>query len=151
MLLVSPRLAQGWNAHLGAIRSGLTLDARLRELAICAVAVLNGADYELEHHLPIYLAAGGSERAAETLRSLEVSADSRAPFGEAPVFSDGERAVLELTAEMTRRVRVSDATFERVRATLGGDQPTVELIAVVATYNMVSRFLVALDIEGEAR
>jgi alkylhydroperoxidase family enzyme len=151
MLLVSPALAGGWNAHLGAIRTGLTLDARLKELAICAVAVLNGADYELEHHLPLYLSAGGSERTAEALRSLQVSNDGGSPFGEAPLFSAGERAVLELTAEMTRRIRVSDATFERVRVTLGSDQQTVELIAVVATYNMVSRFLVALDIEGETR
>jgi len=119
MLLVSPALARGWNTHLGAVRAGLTLDARLRELAICAVAVLNGADYELEQHLPLYRRAGGGERA-------------------------------ELTIEMTLNIRVSDATFERVRSELKDDQQTVELVAVVATYNMVSRFLVALGVDAEA-
>jgi alkylhydroperoxidase family enzyme len=45
---------------------------------------------------------------------------------------------------------VSDATFERVRSGLKDDQQTVELVAVIATYNMVSRFLVALGVDAEA-
>jgi len=149
MLLVSPPLARGWNAHLGAIRNALELDARLRELAICAVAVLNGAEYELEHHLPLYRQAGGDERAARAIRSLEATGEGRLSPDATQAFDAAERAVLELTAEMTRRIRVTDATFERVRATLGGDRAAVELAAVIATYNMVSRFLVALGIEAE--
>jgi alkylhydroperoxidase family enzyme len=54
-----------------------------------------------------------------------------------------------LTIEMTRQVRVADATFAAVRAVLG-EQATVELVAVIAAYNMVSRFLVALGVEPEA-
>jgi alkylhydroperoxidase family enzyme len=61
MLLYSPPLAAGWNAHLRAVRTQLELDPKLRELAICAVAALNGADYEFVHHAPEFLAAGGSE------------------------------------------------------------------------------------------
>jgi alkylhydroperoxidase family enzyme len=150
MLLVSPALARGWNAHLGSIRTGLALAARLRELAICTVAVLNGADYELQQHLPLYRQAGGSERAVHVLRSFQLSRDGAAPFNEAEAFDAAERAVLELTIEMTRNIRVSDAAFEQVRSVLKDDQHTVELVAVVATYNMVSRFLVALGIEPEA-
>ncbi len=149
VLLVSPALARGWNAHLGAVRTGLDLAARLRELAICAVAVLNGADYELEQHLPLYRQAGGSEGAARALRAYQNSRDSRAKFKETDGFDTAERAVLDLTVEMTRRIRVSDATFERLRSELKSDQEMVELVAVVATYNMVSRFLVALDIGAE--
>jgi len=54
---------------------------------------------------------------------------------------------------MTRGVRVSDATFRDARAELGSDQRMVELVAVIASYNMVSRFLVALgvDIEDQDR
>ena len=150
MLLVSPALARGWNTHLGAVRAGLTLDARLRELAICAVAVLNGADYELEQHLPLYRRAGGGERAVEVLRSYQAARDGAALFKEADGFDAAARAVLELTIEMTLNIRVSDATFERVRSELKDDQQTVELVAVVATYNMVSRFLVALGVDAEA-
>jgi alkylhydroperoxidase family enzyme len=52
---------------------------------------------------------------------------------------------------MTRSVAVQDSTFEAVHAALG-DRRTVELVGVIATYNMVSRFLVAIGItpEGES-
>jgi alkylhydroperoxidase family enzyme len=147
MLLHSPALARGWNGHLGAVRGGLGIPAALRELAICAVAVLNGAEYEFEQHLRPFLQAGGTAAAAAALRTLGSAAFDAAPF------SAAERATLQLTEEMTRSVSVSDATFERVRAQLGNDQHVVELVAVIATYNMVARFLVALQIEstGERR
>ena len=38
MLLHSPALAAGWNAYLRAVRSELSLDPMLRELAMCGVA-----------------------------------------------------------------------------------------------------------------
>jgi hypothetical protein len=46
LLLHSPTFTQGCNAHLKAVRTQLTVPANLRELAICTVAVLNGAEYE---------------------------------------------------------------------------------------------------------
>ena len=145
MLLNSPALARGWNAHLGAVRTGLGLPAKLRELAVCGVAVLNGADYEFEQHLPLFLKAGGSEAAVQALRLFEAACEDRA------LLSETECAVLRLTHEMTRAVRVNDATFERVRSELRDDRHIVELVAVIATYNMVSRFLVALGIESDVR
>jgi alkylhydroperoxidase family enzyme len=141
MLLHSPALARGWNAHLGAVRSGLTVPTRLRELAICAVAVLNEAEYELAQHLPLFLAAGGSSAAAAALSHGDAAWDDHA------LFDALERAVLQLTRDMTRQIRVADATFERARSLLGSDQRLVELVAIVATYNMVSRFLVALGVD----
>jgi alkylhydroperoxidase family enzyme len=142
MLLHSPALARGWNAHLGAVRTGFSVPARLRELAICGVALLNGAEYELDQHLPLFLEAGGSTAAAQALHSFEAACEDQV------LFSPAERATMRLTLEMTRSVAVSDATFERARSELGSDRQVVELVAVVATYNMVSRFLVALGVEG---
>jgi alkylhydroperoxidase family enzyme len=52
MLLHSPAYARDWNALLGAVRRELTLPPRLRELAICAVASLTGAEYEWRQHGP---------------------------------------------------------------------------------------------------
>ncbi|NCZ59114.1 MAG: carboxymuconolactone decarboxylase family protein, partial [Betaproteobacteria bacterium] len=52
MLLHSPPFAQGWNLFLGAVRNDLSLSPKLRELAMCAVAVLNRADYEFVQHAP---------------------------------------------------------------------------------------------------
>ena len=48
---------------------------------------------------------------------------------------------------MTRSVKVSDATFDGAREQLPDLQSVIELIATIATYNMVSRFLVALEVE----
>jgi len=144
MLLRSPPFAQGWNAHLGAVRRDLSLSARLRELAVCAVAVLNEADYELQQHAPEFLRAGGT---AEQLQELAQLGQAGEEFA---AFDATERAVLQLTLEMTRQVRVSEATFDRARAALGDERQIVELVGVVATYNMVSRFLVALDVDLES-
>jgi alkylhydroperoxidase family enzyme len=142
MLLHSPPLTRGWNALLGAIRGELTVDARVRELAICAVAALTGAGYELHHHAPLFRAAGGTEGQLSALRrgaSILVDTD---------VFSEGERAVLRMAVELTRDASVRDSTFASVLELLG-ERGTVELVAIVATYNMVSRFLVGLGIEPE--
>lgn len=145
MLLHSPPLAQGWNGYLKAVRKELTVAPRLRELAMCGVAALNRADYEFHHHAPEFIAAGGSPAQVDALhdplRALEDPA-LRA------LFDEPELAALQLTVEMTREVAVSDTTFVRVQRLLG-DRQTVELVAVIATYNMVSRFLVALGIEPE--
>jgi hypothetical protein len=44
LLLHSPPLAAGWNAYLGAVRTQLSLDAKPRELAICADAIEENAE-----------------------------------------------------------------------------------------------------------
>jgi AhpD family alkylhydroperoxidase len=146
VLLRSPPFAQGWNTHLGAVRRELSLSARLRELAVCAVAVLNDADYELQQHAPELLRAGGT---ADQLQELGKLGRVTQVTEEFAAFDPVERAVLQLTLEMTRHVRVSDITFDGVRAALGDERQIVELVGVIATYNMVSRFLVALDIDLE--
>ena len=145
-LLRSPAFAQGWNAHLGAVRRELSLGARLRELAVCAVAVLNDADYELQQHAPELLRAGGTADQLQQLGQLPRVSRVAEEFA---AFDATERAVLQLTLEMTRDVRVTDTTFDRVRTALGDEQQVVEIVGVIATYNMVSRFLVALDVDLE--
>ena len=140
MLLHSPALARGWNAHLGQVRTGLALSAKLRELAILAVAVINGAGYEYEQHQPVFFAGGGTKAQAEALLDIDRALDDTV------LFDAAERAVLALSVEMTRDVTVTDATFAVARRELESDQAVVEMVGVVATYNMVSRFLVALGV-----
>jgi alkylhydroperoxidase family enzyme len=143
ILLCSPALAAAWNAYLGAVRNRLRVPAKLRELAICAVAVLNGADYELTQHEPEYLRAGGSAEACAKLRNVESA------LRDTTTFSAEELTVLQLTVEMTRSVRVHAETWDRLVCALpdAGDQ--VEMVAVIATYNMVSRFLIACEVPHE--
>lgn len=146
MLLHSPPLALGWNALLDAVRSRLTLEPRLRELAICAVGVLNGAEYEIDQHAGPFRQAGGTDRQLDALRDWDQAVGHRAVDNTA-LFDSTERAVLDLVRVMTLDVQVPDQTLGAVRAALGSDQQVVELVGVIATYNMVSRFLVALGVE----
>lgn len=142
LLLYSPAFAQGWNALLGAVRTQLSVAPKLRELAMCVVAVLNGAEYEYVHHAPEFVRAGGREEqiaAVHRMRSHEI---------DATLFDEIENATIALSAQMTKSIEVDDASFETLRRHLG-DAATVELVGVVAAYNMVSRFLVALRIEPE--
>ena len=49
---------------------------------------------------------------------------------------------------MTRHIKVDPALMERLLNALGSTA-LVELVGVIASYNMVSRFLIALDIHPE--
>ncbi len=142
MLLHSPEMAMGWNTYLGAVRTRLQLSPKLRELAICVVAVLNGADYEFGHHAPEFLKAGGTTAQLDALR------DPQRAQSDGALFDDAERAALAVAVEMTRSVQVSDASFDALARRLDA-RALVELVGTVATYNMVSRFLVALGVEPE--
>ncbi len=142
VLLHSPELALGWNHLLGAVRTRLSLNPRLRELAMCIVAVLNNAEYEFVHHAPEFIKAGGGENQVRRMRSPEeASLDME-------LFDETERATISLAIEMTRHVKVSDTTFARISVLLDR-QSLVELIATIAAYNMVSRFLVAVGVTPE--
>lgn len=143
MLLHSPPFAQGWNAFLKEVRTGLVLSPKLRELAMCAVAALNGAEYEFLHHAPEFLNAGGTARQAEALRN------PTSCCRDASLFDRTERAAIRLTIEMTRDVQPSETTFLDCKEALRDNRQLVELVGVIATYNMVSRFLVALGVEPE--
>lgn len=138
MLLHSPPIAEGWLAFLTAVRQKTSLPGRYRELAILRVAVLNGADYEFDAHVPFALREGFSQHEVDALRA------DRVPEG----LGDAERAVLAYTDAMTRGIHVPDDVFARLRAHLPARQ-VVELTATVGAYNCVSRFLEALRIDRE--
>ena len=143
LLLHSPPLASGWNALLGAVRGKLALEARLREIVICAVAVLNGAEYEFHHHAPELLKAGGDEQQVRALRDVFAAINNRT------LFTETERAALQLALEMTDGVAVNEDTMDWVKRMLPDPRAVVELVATIASYNMVSRFLVALDVRPD--
>ena len=142
-LLYSPPLATGWNELMGAVRSRLLLPELLREIAICAVATINRAPYEFHHHAPLLRAAGASEAQVDSLGDVDAALSSPGLFDAA-----GE-ATLRLAVEMTRSVQVADRTFDAARRALADDRQLVELIGTIASYNMVSRVIVALGIEPE--
>jgi alkylhydroperoxidase family enzyme len=143
ILLHSPPLAEGWNKLIGNLRRDIQLQPKLRELAICTVAILNRAEYEMHHHAPLWIEAGASLGQVAALRRID-------EHGELCEFDSVERAVIHLTVEMTRQITVAQATLSAARAAVESDRELVELIAVIAAYNMVSRFLVATEVEIES-
>jgi alkylhydroperoxidase family enzyme len=142
MLLNSPNLTRGWNALLKEVRENLSLDDRYKEIGMCGVAILNRAEYEYFHHAPELLKAGGTQQQADEIRKIGTEAFNTS------IFSAIEQDVIALTIAMTRDIEVPEAVMERLTKSLG-NQATVEIVAVVATYNMVSRFLIATGINPE--
>lgn len=151
-LLHSPPVADGWNSLLGAIRSQTVLDQGLLELAVCRVAVLNRAVYEWNAHAP--LALKGGVRPEGLCCARDVGAYGGEGGGgccqwgaEDRGLSAGEWAVLAYTDQMTHNVKVDDEVFEALRTVAGlGEREVVELTTGIASYNCVSRVLVALDV-----
>lgn len=142
MLLNSPNLTRGWNALLKEVRENLSLDDRYKEIGMCGVAILNRAEYEYFHHAPELLKAGGTQQQVDEIRKIGTEAFNHS------IFSTIEQDVIALTIAMTRDIEVPEAVMERLTKSLG-NQATVEIVAVVATYNMVSRFLIATGINPE--
>lgn len=135
VLLKSIPLAEGWNEYLKRIRTDLALPIQFRELIICRVAQLNGADYEWQQHAPVFLREGGTQKQLDELQNWSRSS----------LFDETEKAILALTDESTKNIKIQDKTFDQVKACLGEVQ-VVEAVAVIATYNMVSRLLMALHV-----
>jgi alkylhydroperoxidase family enzyme len=142
MLLHSIPVARGWNAFIGEIRENLSLDPKLRELAMCGVAVLNGAEYEFFHHAPPFRKAGGTAEQVEALRHIGETTFPQEHFNAV------ELDTVNLTLQMTRNIVVDKSVMHNLQKALG-NTAVVELVSVIAAYNMVSRFLIALDINPE--
>ncbi|HET7728970.1 MAG TPA: carboxymuconolactone decarboxylase family protein [Usitatibacter sp.] len=140
-LLWSEPLARGWNAHLGAVRREFAVSPRLKEIAICVVARITGAEYEFTHHWPEYVKAGGDD-------ALRARLDDPARALDDPAFDADERLAMRYAAAMTRDIVVPDALFDELRRRFATPE-LVELTAAIATYNMVARFLVALRVAEE--
>jgi len=138
MLLQSPPVARGWLNHLTGIRHHSSLPGDLREMVIMRIAILNRAPYEADQHAPIALKEGMTQEQLDALPEWESSS----------LFSDKERAVLAYTDAMTRDVQVADAIFNSIKPHFE-PRHLVELTATIATYNMVSRFLEALQIHSD--
>jgi alkylhydroperoxidase family enzyme len=139
MLLNSPPVARGWLNLLTAVRQQCKLPGRYREIAILRIAIINGADYEYESHIPFARKEGVSAGKIEALRDWQSS----------NAFDAAERAVLAYTDSMTKVVHVPEPVFDALRPHFDARE-LVELTATVGAYNLVSRFLEAVQIDHES-
>jgi alkylhydroperoxidase family enzyme len=105
-------------------------------MIILRVAVLNKAEFEFEAHIPHALKAGVPQSKIEALKDQILNPD----------FSATEVLLMKITDHMTRDVAVPEELMSELTHQYGAGE-VVEIIATVAAYNMVSRFLVALNIK----
>ncbi|KAF8632660.1 hypothetical protein AX17_004793 [Amanita inopinata Kibby_2008] len=160
-LLHVPPVAQGWNSLLGAIRTKGALPGDVRELMILRVAAVNRAAFEWIQHEHVGRSHG------LTTAQLYVIRDTSAPLPPAKgILSALQTSALRFADASTRNVKVSKEITDDLHRDLlewmrendqgSGDVAEadrlqdlyVEAAAVVATYNMVSRFLVTTDVAG---
>lgn len=123
-----------------AIRNELTLDPRLRELAIIRVGCLTNADYEVRHHKRIGAGVGVSEAQLEHVDH----------WREAPtnVFDTLECRVLEYADALTKGIKAPAHVFDDLLQELGA-QRLAELTLTIGFYLLVTRFLLNFEIDLE--
>lgn len=120
------------------------------------VAAHNHAAFEWIHHEHV-----GRDAGLSTAQLLVVRRTAKpAPPASSPgILTPLQAAALAFADASTKDIRVPDVVFEALKKELnplaGGNEDTtedllVEVAAVVASYNMVSRFLVSLDVAGKS-
>jgi alkylhydroperoxidase family enzyme len=140
MLLHSPDVATSWFEHIGTVRWKTELTGVVREIAIIRVGILNDVPYVVNTHLERYALQDGMTQAqCDTIKDWESSS----------AFDASERAVLAYTDAMTKDVHVSEDVFEQLKAHFS-DRQILELTVLIATYNMHTRVLAALDVDPES-
>jgi 4-carboxymuconolactone decarboxylase len=139
MLLHSPPVAHGWNELMGAIRRDTTVPADLRELVILRIAVLNDAPYEWDSHEQPARQAGLDDPHLAAVRAAQPGAP----------LSALQQLVIACTDVLTRDARLPEPLFAQLREHFS-DRQVFELLATVASYNMVSRLVAALQITSPA-
>ncbi|KAH7085832.1 AhpD-like protein [Paraphoma chrysanthemicola] len=138
-LLHAPKIADGWNALLGAVRTKTSLSDDILEIAICRTMLVAGAWHEWNNHVPKLLASDGFTEDGLSVVKL-VHLTSQGPL------SDRQWAALVYADHMSRAVSVPDSVFAKLEDAGFSEKEIVELTATIATYNMVGRLFVALDI-----
>ncbi len=134
----SPKAGRNFIRLGNAVLNPEILEPKLRELAILRVGNLLRSEYEFTKHVVIGKATGVTTDQINDLSNWKSSKN----------FTDIECAVLQYTDEMTLNVRVSDETFVDLKRFFD-DAAIVKLTITIGYYGMVSRILVALQVELE--
>jgi alkylhydroperoxidase family enzyme len=138
-LLHSPPVADGWNSFLGAVRTKTSLSDDIREIAICRVAICNGAWYEWGHHAPLAKAGGVTDEGMEILKM------DKCEKGKGDGLSEKQWATVRFTDEMTRNVKVPDEVFDELRKWFN-EKEIVELTATVSGGFIFARIYFGLPV-----
>lgn len=138
-LLHRPKTAKALGDLLLSLLFGGKLDDRLRELLIMRIGWVTGSEYEWTQHWRIALEQFGcSEEDLLGVRAWQSSAH----------FGDEERLLLGAVDQLLEAGDLDPAQRDQCLARLGQDA-TIELVAAVGTWRLVSKFTKALDIPLE--
>jgi len=160
-LLHVPPVAGGFNTLMGAIRTKGKLPGDIREAIILRVAAINHASYEWIHHETIGRKEGLSTGQLYVIRDTKTPLPSLktilTPLQTAAIiFTDHStrdvRVPMDVIQEFKRQLKISVASGNPSTSNEDFDAEVddffVETAMVVASYNMVSRFLLATDVGG---
>jgi AhpD family alkylhydroperoxidase len=126
----------GWSVI--RYHDGLGLEKSLGLLVQAAISELNGCGFCLDIARAMAVQAHVGLEKFEALPEWQTS----------PLFSERERAALAYAEEATRHVKVSDATFERVRKSFD-EREIIELVTLVAIENFYNRIAIPLGLEAD--
>ncbi len=138
VLGASPDMLKAWIDFAWSLRLDAKTPRGLRELIIMRGAQLSGVAYEWAHHWPMAVKAGVDEAKLHALES----------WPESDLFTDEERAVLQMADEITNGPGATEATIEGLKA-LFTPSEIVELSLTASFYVCVSRLLTSLEVDVE--
>jgi 4-carboxymuconolactone decarboxylase len=107
------------------------------ELAICTSARASNSDYIWNAHARLGLQEGVREEALQAI-------DTHAPL---EALTADEALIIGFGRELLEQPKVTDATFEKVRARFG-EKGLVELVAVMSVYTMNANILRVVDFQA---
>ncbi|QSO52386.1 carboxymuconolactone decarboxylase family protein [Alicyclobacillus curvatus] len=130
---------EGYSAMVGLERyiSGISLDAKLKELIKIRASQINGCAFCIDMHTKDARKLGESERRIYALNA----------WREAPFFTQAERSVLALTEATTliADTHVPDDVYNQVREHFN-ERETAEIIMCIVTINAWNRIAISTRI-----
>lgn len=120
------------------VRSGSTLDPRLRELVIIATAYELGQAYELAQHVEMARKVGVPEEKIAAVAGGSVDG-----------LDEAERSAVEFACEVARTRTADPATFAALQRNFV-NAAIVDIVVTTAWYHLCAAILGPLEVEREA-
>lgn len=131
----APAIGSRMSALGSTLRTGMSLDRRLLELAIITVGARWKAEFEWWAHARMALEAGVPDAVVDAIAR-----------GEEPALEgEDDRAVHAVARQLAETGSIDDATYARARAALG-DRGMVEIVSLSGYYTLISFILNAFDV-----
>ena len=135
-LLNDPQAAGNMAVLGGYARYETPLPPRIKALAVLTAAREANGSYVWTVNQPAAKAAGLSQEIIDSIH------ERRAPVG----LDANDASVVQFVLELRRQHKISDTTFEAVRAQIG-DSGVVDMLIVSGYYHTLAHCLQALEVE----